>query len=403
MAAFRWLATDAVNLGIDPARIVVAGDSAGATIATVLARLVGDDARPPCLQWLFYPITDLGLDSPSYRSCGEGFMLTRTGVEWARGHYLNSLDDVADPRASPLRADDIAGIAPALVYTAGFDPLRDEGKAYADKLARAGVKTIHREFDSLIHGFVGMRGVLQAGARAMDEMVAGLRHELGQLGRCRRRSAAMPDETATLPRRGERSGRREQNKAENRIALLKAARAVFAEMGAGAASVRDIVRRTDLASGTFYNYFKDKDEIFEAVVGELTGDLLKRHRQGRGQARTAEEFLRRHYAVYFDFLVEDPELLAMARKNFTAIRTLLDKPDVRALAMALNEDIRAAIARGILPNVDVSYLAASLAGVAFEVSVVMVARDPVDPAGATEFATKLMLGGLDALPRRTPT
>ena len=183
VAAFRWLATDAVNLGVDPARIVVAGDSAGATIATVLARLVGDDARPPCLQWLFYPITDLGLDSPSYRSCGEGFMLTRTGVEWARGHYLNSLDDVADPRASPLRADDIAGIAPALVYTAGFDPLRDEGKAYADKLARAGVKTIHREFDSLIHGFVGMRGVLQAGARAMDEMVAGLRHELGQLGR----------------------------------------------------------------------------------------------------------------------------------------------------------------------------------------------------------------------------
>lgn len=213
----------------------------------------------------------------------------------------------------------------------------------------------------------------------------------------------MPDETAALPRRGERSGRREQNKAENRIALLKAARAVFAEMGAGAASVRDIVRRTDLASGTFYNYFKDKDEIFEAVVGELTGDLLKRHRQGRGQARTAEEFLRRHYAVYFDFLVEDPELLAMARKNFTAIRTLLDKPDVRALALALNEDIRAAIARGILPNVDVSYLAASLAGVAFEVSVVMVARDPVDPAGATEFATKLMLGGFDALPRRTPT
>ena len=183
VAAFRWLATDAVNLGIDPARIVVAGDSAGATIATVLARLVRGDARPPCLQWLFYPITDLGLDSPSYRSCGEGFMLTRAGVEWARGHYLNSLDEVADPRASPLRADDLAGIAPALVYTAGFDPLRDEGKAYADKLARAGVKTIHREFDSLIHGFVGMRGVLQAGARAMDEMVAGLRHELGQLGR----------------------------------------------------------------------------------------------------------------------------------------------------------------------------------------------------------------------------
>ena len=91
---------------------------------------------------------------------------------------------------------------------------------------------------------------------------------------------------------GERSGRREQNKAENRTALLKAARTVFAEMGYGAASVRDIVRRTDLASGTFYNYFKDKDEIFEAVVRELTVELLRRHREGRAKARTAEEFFR---------------------------------------------------------------------------------------------------------------
>jgi AcrR family transcriptional regulator len=209
-----------------------------------------------------------------------------------------------------------------------------------------------------------------------------------------------PPALATTDLRSERSGRREQNKAENRTALLKAARAVFAEMGSGAASVRDIVRRTDLASGTFYNYFKDKDEIFEAVVGELTGELLKRHREGRAKARTSEEFFRKHYAVYFDFIVEDPELLALAQKNFTAIRTLLDKPDVRALAQALNEDIRAAIAQGVLPNVDVSYLAASLAGVAFEVSVVMVARDPVDPEGATEFATRLMMGGLDRVPRR---
>jgi AcrR family transcriptional regulator len=206
----------------------------------------------------------------------------------------------------------------------------------------------------------------------------------------------MGDDGTIADRRAERAGRREQNKAENRTALLRAARAVFAEMGYGAA----IVRRTDLASGTFYNYFKDKDEIFEAVVGELTGELLKRHRQGRGQAQSAEEFFRRHYAVYFDFIVEDPELLAMAQKNFTAIRTLLDKPDVRALALALNDDIRAAIARGVLPNVDVSYLAASLAGIAFEVSVIMVARNPVDPEGAAEFATHLMLGGIQKLPRR---
>ena len=94
----------------------------------------------------------------------------------------------------------------------------------------------------------------------------------------------MGDDDQVTAEQRERSGRREQNKAENRTALLKAARAVFAEMGFGAASVRDIVRRTDLASGTFYNYFKDKDEIFEAVVGELTGELLKRHQNGRAKA-----------------------------------------------------------------------------------------------------------------------
>lgn len=203
-----------------------------------------------------------------------------------------------------------------------------------------------------------------------------------------------------VPAARHRSNRREQNKAENRTALLKAARAVFAEMGYGAASVRDIVRRTDLASGTFYNYFKDKDEIFEAVVGELTSEILRRHTNGRAKATTTEDFLRRHYAVYFDFIAEDAELLALARRNITAIRTLLDKPDVRALARALNDDIRAAIANGVLPNVDVGLLGASLAGIAFEVSVVMVARDPVDPAAATDFATRLMMGGLDALPRR---
>jgi len=210
----------------------------------------------------------------------------------------------------------------------------------------------------------------------------------------------MGDGTTGSETRGERGGRREQNKAENRTALIKAARAVFAEMGHGAASVRDIVRRTDLASGTFYNYFKDKDEIFEAVVGELTSVLLQRHREGRARATTAEAFVREHYAAYFNFLAEDPELLALARSSFTAVRTLLDKPDVRALAKALNDDIRAAIARGILPNVDVSYLSASMSGIAFEVSMVMVARDPVDPAAAAEFATHLMLGGLDKLPRR---
>lgn len=192
---------------------------------------------------------------------------------------------------------------------------------------------------------------------------------------------------------------RERKKASNRAALLAAARAVFAEMGFGAASVRDIVRRTDLATGTFYNYFEDKDAIFAAVVGELTDELVRRHRLGRTRAGTAEEFLRRHFQVYFEFIAEDPELVALAQRNVTAIRTLLDKPDVRALHRALIDDLRDAMAKGILPTIDVYYLAAALGGIAFEVSMVMVARAPVDAEAAAKFATQLALGGVNAAKR----
>jgi AcrR family transcriptional regulator len=188
--------------------------------------------------------------------------------------------------------------------------------------------------------------------------------------------------------------RRERKKQENRAQLLAAARAVFAEMGFGAASVRDIVRRTDLATGTFYNYFEDKDAIFAAVVGQLTDELVRRHREGRARSRTAEEFLRAHFSVYFRFVAEDPELLSLARKNVTAIRTLLDKPDVRTLARCLYDDLKDAVARGALPPVDAALFSAALSGIAFEVSVLMIARDPVDAEGATEFATRLLLGGL---------
>jgi AcrR family transcriptional regulator len=212
----------------------------------------------------------------------------------------------------------------------------------------------------------------------------------------------MDDEAATTTAPG-RSGRREQNKAENRAALLKAARTVFAEMGYGAAGVRDIVRRTDLASGTFYNYFRDKDEIFEAVVAEMSVELMKRHRQNRAVARTAEEFFRGHASVYLNFVARDPEVLAFGRNNITPIRMMLEKPDLQVMARQLHDDIANAIAQGILPDVDISYLAAALSGMVFESSVIMVSRDPVDPDEATEFVTRLMMGGVDTLPRRRPT
>jgi acetyl esterase len=183
VASFRWLAQDAAELGIDPDRIVVAGDSAGGTLATVTAQQVRGEAHTPCLQWLIYPATDLAADTPSHASCGKGFLLTQADMEWFRGLYLNDLAEIDDPRVSPLRAADLSGLPPALIFTSGIDPLRDEGQAYAEKLAAGGVKVVHREFESLIHGFVGMRGALQAAARAMDDMVAGLRHELARLGR----------------------------------------------------------------------------------------------------------------------------------------------------------------------------------------------------------------------------
>ena len=206
------------------------------------------------------------------------------------------------------------------------------------------------------------------------------------------------DLVEAAPKRG-RVRVREHKKASNRAALLAAARAVFAEMGFGAASVRDIVRRTDLATGTFYNYFEDKDAIFAAVVGELIDELVRRHRLGRTRAGTAEEFLRRHFQVYFEFIAEDPELVALAQRNVTAIRTLLDKPDVRALHRALIDDLKDAMAKGILPSLDVYYLAAAMGGIAFEVSMVMVARTPVDAQAAAKFATQLALGGVNAAKR----
>jgi acetyl esterase len=182
LAAWRWLTQSTDVLGVDATRLIVAGDSTGGNLAAVLANEVRHDAIKPALQVLIYPATDMRMDTNSYKLFGEGFFLTRKGVEWARSNYIG--DDaslIEDPRVSPLLAEDLAGVAPALVYTAGFDPLRDEGIAYANKLRAAGVKAIHRNFDSLIHGFVGMSAVVQAAARAMDDIVAGMRHELANL------------------------------------------------------------------------------------------------------------------------------------------------------------------------------------------------------------------------------
>lgn len=197
-------------------------------------------------------------------------------------------------------------------------------------------------------------------------------------------------------------GKREQTKNQNRQTILEAARQVFAELGFGATTVRDIIRATPLASGTFYNYFKDKDEIFAAVVHEMTVELMKRHRQNRAKARNAEEFFRGHTSVYMNFVAKDPEILSFGRNNVTPIRMLLEKPDLQVMSRELYNDLAAAVAQGILPDVDIGYLVAVLSGVVFEASVIMVSRDPVNPDEAIEFATKLMMGGVGNLSKRRP-
>jgi AcrR family transcriptional regulator len=188
-------------------------------------------------------------------------------------------------------------------------------------------------------------------------------------------------------------GRREQTKAANRAAILEAALAVFGELGYDAASVRDVIRRTDLASGTFYNYFPDKEAIFRALV-EQTGDEARRRvRDARVNARSAREFVEDAYRAYFEFMVEDPATYAFLRRNAGTIPAFFGDRVVPQGTDELAEDLREAMARGELPDVDVDYCAHAMIAVGLELGTRMLERDPPDVEGATRFATELFLGG----------
>ncbi len=193
------------------------------------------------------------------------------------------------------------------------------------------------------------------------------------------------------------AGKREQTKQANRAAILAGARGVFAEMGYGAATVRDIVRATDLAAGTFYNYFPDKEAVFRALLEESAERVRRRTRDGRAGARTLEAFVRGGYRGYFEAVADDPMTFELTRRNAGTIRTLFGTPGIGAGVEELRDDLQAAIDAGLMPPVDVEYTAAAMVGVGFEVGVRMVARDPADPEAAADFATRLFLGGLERL------
>jgi AcrR family transcriptional regulator len=191
------------------------------------------------------------------------------------------------------------------------------------------------------------------------------------------------------------AGRRERTKAANRAAILAAAQEVFADAGYGAASVRDIVRRTDLASGTFYNYFPDKDAIFVALISEAGEEARRRVRAVRRSARTAEDFVEGAYRAFFEFIVEDPERFAFMRRNLDTMSNRFGETVLPAGTEELAEDLRAAIDAGHLPPVDVEYCAHAMVAVGLELGARLAERDPPDVDGATEFASGLFLGALE--------
>jgi acetyl esterase len=169
--AFFWVRDRAQELGGDPSRVAVGGDSAGGNLSAVVSQqcaVLGE--RKPSSQLLIYPATDLSRESPSYATYGEGFYLTRARIEWFKDLYV-PVEERADPRASPLLNEELAGQPPAHVVTAGFDPLRDEGRAYARALEAAGVFVTYENCEGVIHGFANMAGLMPAARAAYDDMV----------------------------------------------------------------------------------------------------------------------------------------------------------------------------------------------------------------------------------------
>jgi acetyl esterase len=176
MAATAFVSKNSVSLGIDRKRIAVGGDSAGGNLAAVVSILARDAGGPAiAFQLLIYPATDQRGGFPSHERNGKGYLLTRESMDFFRACYLPRREDWSDWRASPLLAKDLSRLPPAFVLTAGFDPLVDEGRAYAERLAREGVKVEYREYEGMVHGFVLMGGVVDRANAAVADCAAALK------------------------------------------------------------------------------------------------------------------------------------------------------------------------------------------------------------------------------------
>jgi len=181
-AAFLWAREHASDLGADQDRVAVGGDSAGGNLTAVVALRARDEGQPlPALQLLIYPVTNYRDETRSQTLFGQGYFLTKHDLHWFRERFLGGADvDASDPRVSPLLADDLSGLPPALLLTGGFDPLRDEGRQYAEALRKAGVPVDHREFGSLVHGFANFFPLGGASTTAVAETISALRAHLAR-------------------------------------------------------------------------------------------------------------------------------------------------------------------------------------------------------------------------------
>jgi acetyl esterase len=179
-AALAWAIEHAAELGADPQRVAIAGDSAGGNLSAVASWEAVREGRPaPALQILIYPATDFVGRAPSHAMFDEGFLLVRSDMDWFTEKYLGG-DPGEDPRASILRAEELSGLPPAIVVTAGFDPLRDEGEAYARRLRELGVPVLLRRFPGLIHGFINLTGVSPSSRDAWVEVAGMVRAQLAR-------------------------------------------------------------------------------------------------------------------------------------------------------------------------------------------------------------------------------
>ncbi|HYW02919.1 MAG TPA: alpha/beta hydrolase [Gammaproteobacteria bacterium] len=176
-AALEWAAAHAGELGADPARIALAGDSAGGNLTAVMALLARDRNGPTLsFQAMIYPATAAGSSQyDSYRKYGEGYILTARGMDYFWKHYMGEGAEITDYRAAPLLAEDLGGLPAALVMVAGFDPLHDEGLEYAQRLTEAGTHVMVTDYPTLSHGFITMSGVLDAGKLAVEQVAAAIR------------------------------------------------------------------------------------------------------------------------------------------------------------------------------------------------------------------------------------